>query len=58
MDQYHPAGKVLQDPARYPELARRLREGEHLEALRLAHEAGLRRIDERHPHPRLRLRVF
>lgn len=53
MDQYYPAGKVAQEPARYPELGRRLRAGEHLEALRIAHAAGLTRIDERKPHLRV-----
>lgn len=60
MDQYYPAGKVAEEPARYPELGRRLRAEEHLEALRLARAVGLTRIDERKPHPRLgrRLAVY
>ncbi|HEY8429584.1 MAG TPA: radical SAM protein [Sandaracinaceae bacterium] len=57
MDQYYPAGKVAEDPARYPELGRRLRAGEHLEALRYARAAGLSRIDERRPHPLSRRRL-
>jgi putative pyruvate formate lyase activating enzyme len=57
MDQYYPAGKVERSPERYPELARRLTAAEHLEALRLARDAGLTRIDVRDPHPKLRRRL-
>jgi putative pyruvate formate lyase activating enzyme len=56
MDQYHPDGMVARQPERYPGLARPLRTGEHARALELARAAGLRRIDERDPHPRLRRR--
>jgi len=55
MDQYYPAGKVAQRPEKYPDLTRRLRADEHLAALRHARAAGLTRIDERRPHPRLRV---
>ena len=60
MDQYYPAGRVAEDPKRYPHLARRLTAGEHLAALRVARDAGLDRIDARRPHPLLgrRLRLI
>jgi putative pyruvate formate lyase activating enzyme len=60
MDQYHPAGRVVREPGRYPTLERCITEGEHRTALRLAREVGLRRIDVRDPHPllRRRLRLF
>lgn len=54
MAQYHPAGRVLMEPERYPELARPLHEQEYLEALRLARAAGLRRLDQRRPQGLLR----
>jgi putative pyruvate formate lyase activating enzyme len=54
MDQYHPDGLVARQPQRYPEIARPLREAEHFQALDLARAAGLRRIDQRDPHPKLR----
>jgi putative pyruvate formate lyase activating enzyme len=57
MDQYHPDGMVAREPQRYPALARPLREAEHTEAVRLVHEAGLHRLDVRHPHPRLRRKL-
>ncbi len=59
MDQYYPAGKV--DGTRQPELARRLTSREFSEARAVADGLGLRRLDERRPHPRLaerRLRVW
>ena len=56
MDQYHPDGLVARQPERYPQLARPLRPGEHARALDLARAAGLRRIDRRAPHARLRRR--
>ncbi|MBI4506541.1 MAG: radical SAM protein [Chloroflexi bacterium] len=56
MDQYHPDGAVLRSE-KYAELRRLLRPDEHRQALALAGEAGLQRIDERRPHPRLALRV-
>jgi len=56
MDQYHPDGLVARQPERYPQLARPLATGEHTRALELARAAGLRRIDRRAPHPRLRRR--
>lgn len=55
MDQYYPAGRV--SDTLYPELNRRLRPEEFWEAQRLATVAGLRRLDRRAPHPRLRRRL-
>ena len=57
MGQYYPAGKVVLEPERYPELLRDLRPAEHDAALSRARSAGLRRLDERNPHPRLRRRL-
>jgi putative pyruvate formate lyase activating enzyme len=54
MDQYHPAGRVSAD--RYPEIDRRLDDSELREAQRIARDLGLRRLDERRPHPLLALR--
>ena len=51
MDQYYPAGKV--NAERYPEINRRLTSGEFKEAWQIAHNLGLRRLDERRPHLRL-----
>jgi putative pyruvate formate lyase activating enzyme len=51
MDQYYPAGKV--SPAQYPELNRRLTSREFHEGRAIARELGLRRLDERRPHPQL-----
>jgi putative pyruvate formate lyase activating enzyme len=58
MDQYRPEGSVLRAPEKYPELARPLAPAEHARAVELARAAGLRRIDERRPHPRLRRRFM
>jgi putative pyruvate formate lyase activating enzyme len=55
MDQYYPAGKV--SAAQYPELNRRLTSREFDQARAIARELGLRRLDERRPHPRLARRV-
>ncbi|HUS67327.1 MAG TPA: radical SAM protein [Kofleriaceae bacterium] len=57
MDQYHPDGMVARHPERYPAIARPLRSGEHERALASARAAGLERIDERNPHPKLRRRM-
>jgi putative pyruvate formate lyase activating enzyme len=57
MDQYRPEGAVLRDPTRLPHLARPSTPREHRRALELARAAGLTRIDERRPHPRLRARL-
>jgi putative pyruvate formate lyase activating enzyme len=51
MDQYRPAGKV--DAQHYPEIDRPLRPAELDRAVAAAREAGLRRLDERRPHPAL-----
>jgi len=56
MDQYHPAGMVLRD-RRYAGLARPSTAQEHRRALEAARAAGLARIDERAPHPKLRARL-
>jgi putative pyruvate formate lyase activating enzyme len=56
MDQYYPDGAVLETD-KYRELRRRLTPDEHRQALALARAAGLQRIDERRPHPRLLLRT-
>jgi putative pyruvate formate lyase activating enzyme len=55
MDQYYPAGKV--DAAVFPEINRRLTSHEFQEACRIAADLGLRRLDRRRPHPRLRARL-
>jgi putative pyruvate formate lyase activating enzyme len=56
MDQYYPAGKV--DRTAYPEINRRLSSAEFREAQSIASDLGLRRLDVRRPHPRLRQRVM
>ena len=55
MDQYYPAGKVNEE--RYSEINRRLTSAEFVEAQRAAAQLGLRRLDVRRPHPRLRPRL-
>ena len=55
MDQYFPAGKV--GMAAYAEINRRLTSAEFREAQRMASDLGLRRLDVRKPHPRLRRRL-
>jgi putative pyruvate formate lyase activating enzyme len=55
MDQYFPAGKV--GAAAYPEINRRPTSAEFGEAQRIANDLGLRRLDVRRPHPRLRRRL-
>jgi putative pyruvate formate lyase activating enzyme len=52
MDQYYPAGRVGE--RLYPELNRRVRSDEFLEARRFARALGLERLDERRAHPLLR----
>jgi putative pyruvate formate lyase activating enzyme len=52
MDQYYPAGRV--DGAVYPEINRKLTTAEFREAWQIASELGLRRLDVRQPHARLR----
>lgn len=51
MDQYYPAGKV--NGERYSEINRRLHPDEFREALAIADDLGLRRLDQRNPHSRL-----
>jgi putative pyruvate formate lyase activating enzyme len=55
MDQYYPAGKV--GNGKFTEIDRHLRPAEFQEARRIARELGLRNLDERRPHPRLRQRL-
>jgi putative pyruvate formate lyase activating enzyme len=55
MDQYYPAGKVNEE--RYSEINRRLTSAEFVGAQRAAAQLGLRRLDVRRPHPRLRPRL-
>jgi putative pyruvate formate lyase activating enzyme len=55
MDQYYPAGRV--DGTTYPEINRKLTAVEFREAQDIAKELGLRRLDVRRPHPRLRRRL-
>jgi putative pyruvate formate lyase activating enzyme len=54
MDQYRPAGRV--GASTYPEINRLLSSAEFLEAVDMAGDLGLRRLDVRRPHPRLRRR--
>lgn len=54
MDQYHPAGRV--DRSTFPELNRRLSPSEFAQALHMAAELGLHRLDRRRPHPRLQMK--
>jgi putative pyruvate formate lyase activating enzyme len=56
MDQYHPAGRVSADTL--PEINRRPGPEELEDARRIARDLGLRRLDERRPHPRLRRRLL
>jgi putative pyruvate formate lyase activating enzyme len=56
MDQYYPAGKVGESA--YAELNRKLTCAEFDEAQDIAGELGLRRLDVRRPHPRLRRRMM
>ncbi|MBW8056938.1 MAG: radical SAM protein [candidate division NC10 bacterium] len=51
MDQYYPAGKVTAE--QYSEINRQLTSREFTEAQEIARGLGLRRLDERRPHPRL-----
>ncbi len=51
MDQYYPAGRV--NSTTFPELNHRLSAEEFAEALHIAAELGLHRLDRRRPHPRL-----
>ncbi len=55
MDQYYPAGRVGE--GHLPEINRRLDPGEFGEAQSIARELGLRHLDQRKPHPRLRRKL-
>ena len=55
MDQYFPAGKVTGD--RFSEINRRLTSAEYREAVTIARDVGLRRLDFRRPDPRLLARL-
>ena len=50
MEQYYPAGAVSEE--KYPEINRKLSRSEYDAAVRIAREAGLRRLDERRPRLR------
>jgi putative pyruvate formate lyase activating enzyme len=50
MAQYYPAGVVSAE--KYPEINREVCSGEYEEAVRIARESGLWRLDERHPRLR------
>ena len=54
MDQYAPAGKVVELPGRYGDVDRRTNSREVGEAVRLARDAGLWRLDERWRPPSVR----
>jgi putative pyruvate formate lyase activating enzyme len=56
MDQYRPEGKVA--ASNYPEINRRLTTAEFRAAQQMAADLGLRRLDERKPHPRLLARMM
>ena len=56
MDQYSPAGKV--NGEKYAEINRRLTSAEFRDAQRIAADLGLRRLDARRPHPRLKSRLM
>ncbi len=53
MDQYRPAGKV--GGGRFEEIDRPLTDGEFHEAKQIAQELGLRNLDRRRPHGKLRM---
>ncbi len=55
MDQYYPAGTV--GNGKFSEINRKLTPREFQEAQAIARELGLRNLDERRPHPQLRLRM-
>lgn len=48
MDQYHPAGQVRHD--RFASINRRITSNEYFEAIRIAHDAGIWRLDDHHSH--------
>ncbi len=56
MDQYYPAGSV--EEGRHPEIGRRLGSEEFRKAREIADRLGLRKLDERRPHPRLARRML
>jgi putative pyruvate formate lyase activating enzyme len=45
MRQYYPAGEV--DTSHFPEINQRLTSSEYQEALKMTHDAGIWRLDER-----------
>jgi len=55
MDQYRPEGLVSE--RKYSEINRRVTGGEFRTAQHMAADLGLRRLDERNPHPRLIARM-
>lgn len=56
MDQYRPEHRVNEQ--RFPEINRPLTSREYQEAVQMAREAGLWRLDQRRPHPLLMRRLF
>jgi uncharacterized Fe-S radical SAM superfamily protein PflX len=50
MDQYRPEGRVLRKPEKYHAINRRTTSSEYAEALTIAREEGLYRIDQRWMH--------
>jgi putative pyruvate formate lyase activating enzyme len=56
MDQYRPAGKVSSD--RFEQIHRPLSSREFQQAVEIAQEVGLRRLDERRVNPRILRRLF
>ncbi len=47
MDQYSPAGRVVEQPGRYADIDRRVTPAEMREAVAIAREEGLHRLDQR-----------
>ncbi|MBI2654778.1 radical SAM protein [Candidatus Woesearchaeota archaeon] len=50
MDQYYPAGMVLNQPERYNQITRKITNSEFAKAVKIAKEFGLNRFDERAKH--------
>ena len=50
MDQYRPEGRVIKKPEKYQDITRRTSREEYQEALAIAQEEGLYRIDTRWLH--------
>ena len=50
MDQYRPEGRVLKKPEKYKDITRSTNRKEYFEALKIAQQEGLHRIDTRWMH--------